>query len=197
MMKLHLEKIDSNNPDFIKIKRMMDGLSHYLYESPSEQDSEWRDCIKEIIAFQDDDGSFKIIDSFKVPSDARVDFCYIPTYICSAILMKTHLQAPGLSDDIEQALIKSLELCCGRQLKGHGYEAFEGQLNALAIFRYGAIREFLSEYPDICPDFYRMIKGLIKDLRSRCETGEFSGPWGENYEQAIRGIVEYFSGWCV
>ena len=196
MMKLYLEKIDSNDPDFIKTKRMMDGLCHCLYGSPSEQDSGWRDCIKEIIDFQDDDGSFKIIDSFDVPSDARVDFCYIPTYICSAILMKTHLLAPGLSDDIGQALIKSLELCCGRQLKGHGYEAFEGQLNALTIFRYGAVREFLSAYPDICPDFYRMIKDLIKDLRRRCETGEFSGPWGENYEQAIIDLVEYFSGWC-
>ena len=80
---------------------------------------------------QDDDGSFKLFDSYRIPGDARVDFCFIPTYLSTAILMKACLTDPEkFNQRHEDALRKGLLSSCARNLTGHGYEGLKGQVES-------------------------------------------------------------------
>ena len=97
-----------------------------------------RKTFKTIIDFQDDDGSFKLFDTFKIPSDARVDFCYIPTYLATASLMKAYLSDPESFTEKETlALSDGLKMSTARNLRGHGYEGLKGQIEAVNIFMKG------------------------------------------------------------
>ena len=62
--------------------------------------------ITELLAFQDSDGSFRLLDSYKgVPMDARVEFCHTPTCVRAAILMREMLSGKdGLTDALENVL---------------------------------------------------------------------------------------------
>ena len=85
---LELEKQKHNEPRFDELGKMLSDLKDFLNEDANPKDKLWRENLEIILDFQDPDGSFKLFDSYDIPSDARADFCYLPTYICTAILMK-------------------------------------------------------------------------------------------------------------
>ena len=187
-MKIKLEKL--YKPDFDELYRMISELKNFLKEKADMDNDEWKENLDIMLEFQDYDGSFKLMETFDIPSDARVDFCYMPTYICTAILMKAFLTT---SFDDDYSLAKALESSCGRNLKGHGYDSFKDQMEALKIFAEGGLREFTDLHGDICPKFTRMIEEISSDFALKEENNDFKGLWGESYEEDIRFINEYFS----
>ena len=192
MKKLKLNK--QSKPDFEELSRMISDLRDFLDETPDFTDSEWIENLDKIIDFQDEDGSFKLFDSYNIPSDARVDFCYIPTYICTAVLMKAYLLVPdAFTVKAKSALAKGLKMSCVKNLRGHGYDAFKGQIEALNLFLKAGLNEFLDLYPEICPEFTEMIGNIISQFRDRQGSEKFTGSWGESYESEIREINECFS----
>ena len=92
MKMIKLEK--QNEPRFDELSQMLSGLKDFLAEEADFNDKDWSENLNAIIDFQDEDGSFKLFDSFNIPSDARVDFCYMPTYLATATLMKAYLTDP-------------------------------------------------------------------------------------------------------
>ena len=119
-------------PDFPKLNEMLEALKGLL---EGRQDTDL--TIEELLAFQDHDGSFKLLDSYHIPSDARVDFCHVPTFIGAAILMKAYLRGYKCYEaQLENALYASLK----SYFWGHGYEAERGRINALKIFIKGGMR---------------------------------------------------------
>ena len=74
---------------------MISDLMNFLNEDANPNDEFWTKNLSTIVDFQDSDGSFKLFDSYEIPSDARVDFCWVPTYICTAILMKAYMTDPS------------------------------------------------------------------------------------------------------
>ena len=123
MNMLNLKKIDHNKPDFDELYRMLSELKSFLNEDANFADESWAENFKIIIDFQESDGSFKLLDSYRVPSDASVDFCYMPTYICTAILMKAFMtESKACSSDEESSLFYGLRRSCARNLSGHGFE---------------------------------------------------------------------------
>ena len=175
-----------NEPNFKKLYEMKNSLKEVLEEE--------LDCktIKEILDFQDTDGSFKLFSTYKIPSDARVDFCHEPTYICSSILMKAYLTGDSkLRQKIETPLIQGLEMSCSRNLTGHGYESLQGQIDALNIFMKGGLREFIDLHPDLNSKFTEMILNIMVEFDAREEQEAFKGTWGEDYKEDILEINEY------
>lgn len=192
MNKLRLNK--QSKPDFDELSRMIADLGDFLDATPDFADREWISNLDVIIDFQDDDGSFKLFDSYEIPSDARVDFCYVPTYICTAALMKAYLTSPDeFTGKAKSALEKGLENSCARKLRGHGYEAFRGQIEALKLFMKAGLNEFLDLYSDLCPEFSEMIGGIISSFKDMERDERFTGSWGESYESEIKEVNEYFS----
>ena len=191
---LKLQKQKCNEPKFDELDKMICDLESFFNEDPDFKDIIWQKNFNTILDFQDDDGSFKLFDSFKLPSDARVDFCYIPTYLCTATLIKAFLtDSNEFTPKSKLGLFKGLEASCARNLRGHGYEAFKGQIEAINIFIKAGLNEFIDLYPDLCPEFSEMIKKIISDFKDRESQENFLGPWGESYEDEIKSINEYFS----
>lgn len=187
---LELEKQKHNEPRFDELGRMISDLKDFLDEDATPKDNLWRENLEIILDFQDPDGSFKLFDSYDIPSDARADFCYLPTYVCTAILMKVFLTDSSFS--AKTALLDGLESSCARNLRGHGYEALKGQIIALNIFMKAGLREFMDIHSDFCPQFYEMIEKTIGQYAEMESQGKFLGPWGESYDDEIREVNEYF-----
>ena len=190
MLKLNKQ----SRPDFGELSRMISGLEDFLDATPDFADKAWRDNLDVVIDFQDDDGSFKLFDSYEIPSDARVDFCYVPTYICTAALMKAYLTCPDeFTDKEKSALVAGLKMSCVKNLRGHGYDAFKGQIEALKLFMKAGLNEFMDQYPELCPEFTKMIGGIISSFSERKSDKRFKGMWGESYESEIEEVNDYFS----
>lgn len=188
---IKLTRLNHNEPDFPRLDAMGESLREFLENPAYPADKAWMDDLQEIIRFQAEDGSFRMFDTYEVPSDARVAFCHMPTYICTAALMKAYLTDRTLVE--EEVLRKALKACGVRNLTGHGYDGFSGQIAALEVFRKGSVREFLMYHGDLCPAFTRMMKGITAEFREREEKENFLGSWKEDYERDIRTVNDYFA----
>ena len=191
MKMIKLEKQDE--PRFDEFSRMLCELKEFLNEEADFTDKEWSENLKTILDFQDEDGSFKLFCSFNIPSDARVDFCYIPTYLATASLMKAYLSDPESFTEKETlALSDGLKMSTARNLRGHGYEGLKGQIEALNIFMKAGLKEFMDIHHGLCPEFSEMIEKIVSAFADMEAQGKFTGSWGESYEDEIRAINQYF-----
>ena len=194
MKMLKLTRQNHNEPDLDELFKMRSDLENFLNEEANQNDNQWNKNLNIILDFQDSDGSFKLLDSYRIPSDARVDFCHMPTYICTAILMKAYLtNSEAFTSKEESALSKGFEMSCARNLVGHGFEALRGQIDALRIFMKAGLNEFMDLHSDFCPKFTEMISTITSEFRDMESKGEFFGSWGKSYETDIKEINEYFS----
>ena len=194
MKMIQLNKQKHNEPKFRELGIMISDLKDLLNEDVNLNNNQWKRNLNTIVDFQDSDGSFKLFDSYQIPTDARIDFCYMPTYLCTAILMKAYLtDSSKFSPKEKSGLLNGLKMSCAKNLRGHGYEAFKGQIEALNIFMKAGLNEFMDLYPDFCPEFSEMIRKIISQFQNRESQGNFLGPWKESYENEIRAINEYFS----
>ena len=63
-------------------------------------------------------------DPRNMPSDARCNFYYLPTYLMTLTLVNAVLQYPDLLqiDGMKDTLNKALKACTGRSLQGSGFD---------------------------------------------------------------------------
>lgn len=193
MNRYQLTRQDHNAPDFSLLYRDRDFLNAFLDRDPDAADPGWRNAFADIVAFQDRDGSFKLLDTYKIESDARVDFCHMPTYLATAIIMKAFLADRDLLERREESILApALERCCARELSGHGYEDLSGQIEAMRVFLRAGVQAFVHRYPKLCPKFTLMIYSIVDTYRRYIEEERFVFGWGENHETDFREIVGFF-----
>lgn len=181
---MELRRLNADKPNFTELYGMIAAMNQMLENSPKSALT-----IEELRMFQDVDGSFKLFDSYKVPSDARVDFCYMPTYIGTAILMKEYLNGKRcFAPELERALKASLR---GGFL-GHGYGAEKGQILAMQVFIKGGLRKFLETEREICPEFHNKVNNIVHRYNSCLLRGgnNTKGFWGEDYSSGWQEIVD-------
>ena len=159
MKKIQLTK--QHKPDFEELDEMLCDLNDFLNEETDFKNKNWTENLNTILDFQDPDGSFKLFDTYKIPGDAIVDFCDIPTYLCTATLIKAYLTNPdAFTLKAKGCLYNGLKKASAKNLWGHGFEGLKGQIKALNIFIKGGLKEFLDLYPDFCPEFGEMIEKI-------------------------------------
>ena len=191
MKMIKLNKLDK--PNFDELSQMIWDLKDFLNEDANPNDKGWKDNFNAILDFQDAEGSFKLLNRDDLPSDAKVDFYYLPTYLCTAILMKAFMtDSSAFASKEKSALLGGLKASCPKNLRGHGYEALKGQIEALNIFMTAGLNEFIDLHSAFCPEFSGMIQGIISKFHDMEAQGKFFGPWGESYESEIKAINEYF-----
>ena len=119
-----------------------------------------------------------LADPATMPSDARVDFFYRPTYIATAFMMKAVLLYPSLMNEatfldseldftvetVKETMAACLLACTGRGFDGAGVLRMA---DCVKIFREAGADEFLEKYPDLCPEFTK----LYQDKKSFVESG--------------------------
>lgn len=113
----------------------------------------------------------------KMPSDARVDFFYRPTYIATAFMMKAVLLYPSLMNEatfldsdldftantVRNTLASFMLACTGREFEGGGVLRLS---ECLQIFEDAGVVEFIEKYPELCPEFnalYRERKAFLEN----------------------------------
>lgn len=119
-------------------------------------------------------------DPAAMPSDARVDFFYRPTYIATAFMMKAVLLYPSLMDEaaflaseleftvntVKSTLTACMLACTGREFDGAGVIRLE---DCIKIFENAGADEFLEKYPDLCPEFTKLYsekKAFVNSMRT-------------------------------
>ncbi len=193
MEKLKLKKQTTNELDFGELGEMIFNLKEFSAQKADFTDAEWTENLNTILDFQDADGSFKLLEGQKIPIEAKVDFHYTPTYICTAILMNAFLSNPShFTAKHKNALKTGLRFSCAKNLAGHGFEALKGQIEALNIFMDAGLNEFTDIHANLCPEFSVMIENIKAKFQDMENEGKFKGPWGESYKEDILAINEYF-----
>lgn len=100
----------------------------------------------------------------KMPSDARVEYFYKPTYIATAFMIKAVLLYPTLMNEetfldseldftvdiVKKTLTSCMLTCTGRGFDGAGVFKLE---DCIKLFEDAETSEFLVKYPDICTEF--------------------------------------------
>ena len=93
MKMLKLKKL--NEPEFDELFAMISDLKDFLAEDVDLSSPIWNKNFNTVLDFQDPDGGFKLLDMDFIPFEAKIDFCFIPTYVCSAVLMKAFMSTPA------------------------------------------------------------------------------------------------------
>ena len=132
-------------------------------------------------------------DPGKMPSDARVDFFYKPTYLGSAIIMKAILDCPELLKEHRNVIRALLLGCTGREFRGHGYDDLRGVIEAFRIFTAADCIKFIFKYPEVCKEFTGLYTETMKMLEKRISKLSVSNYWGENYREEIREVLKMVS----
>lgn len=172
---------------------MREDLRNFLQEEVNPSNEIWRENLQAIIDFQDADGSFKLMDSYQVPIDVRIDFCHTPTYICSAILMKAFLTDETLLGISGEEIMKdALKACCYVNLHGDRYDEGRGQMENLQMFMQAGVREFLQYHGGLCSKFSRMMESIIQEYRKKEAEGNYPEEWDDEWKGIVRSINHYF-----
>ena len=114
---------------------------------------------------------FELHDPKTMPHDARVEFCYVPTYVATALLMKAVLLYPSLlnadtflmpapdfsAEAVRKTLAACMLACTGRNFDGAG--AFSADA-CIQLFNHADAQKFLHKYPDLCPAFTTLFTKL-------------------------------------
>lgn len=113
-----------------------------------------------------------------MPSDARVDYFYRPTYIATAFMMKAVLLYPSLMNEatfldseldftvntVRQTLAACMLACTGRGFDGAGVLRLK---DCIQLFSEAGADAFLEKYPDLCSEFSE----LYQERKAFLESG--------------------------
>jgi hypothetical protein len=128
-----------------------------------------------------------------MPTDARVDFVFRPTYAAVATLSRTLCDYPVIAlraKSFLPTLKRGMFFATHRALAGHGFDADQGTVDALRILSLGKVPMLLDRHPELCPALHRIIQDVAKKMQRRLETKTAVGVWGEDLATGFRSAIE-------
>lgn len=129
----------------------------------------------------------------EMSSDARVDFIFVPTYVTVATLSRILHDFPWIAIQVPgfyRSLKSGLKFCTYRELRGSGYEAIDGILDAIMILAIGKVPALLEVAPQFSPKLRKVFEEVERFLSDNLSTGETFGPWGMDYSQGYQAALE-------
>lgn len=132
---------------------------------------------------------FSLEDPSFMPSDARVEYVYEPTYFACGVMMYAMKHYPEIMElkFITTVLHDGLTACTGRKFLGHGYDDIKGFLQAMTIFADCQVLGFVEQYPEFNTKFTDAFFEAVEYLKRKICTGEVIEPWSNTtyVEKAI------------
>ena len=200
---LYEEKITMKNEER-KVRELRSLLHSVTTENKSK--AELQQTIMELvdgfIEFPDvpDRKFYSLIPTINVPSDIRVEYIYIPTYIACGIMMYAVVNYPALMNNkaFKETFYNGLNGCTGRKFSGHGYDSIKGFLDTMDIFSQSKVMDFIGTYPEFNPEFSESIIKAVDYIEYRlkdrkCEEysfQQFSFDRAALILQRLKGINE-------
>ena len=132
----------------------------------------------------------------RMPSDARVEFIYLPTYTLAAYLIHCKMILKDLftnDAELEQGFKQILLASTARNMTGHGYEELDGLVDALEIFLTAPIKAFLAEHGSEYPEFAKCLQNAIQTLHG-IAGGSVHSPWGKS-EELVKKAKDLIAIW--
>ena len=171
------------HPDLRAMDEQMEQLIRFRDEG-AMNDSDWQQSIRNILDFQREDGSFSFLSDYRIPSDARVQYLYRPSYACCQVLMRFLLNDGAVKGEgvarVKEALDRGLAFCCTRKLAGHGYDSLAEQMEDAILFAECGAQAIRYVYPDIAPQFFQLLDEIGEGYARRIRNCQVFGDWGEN-----------------
>lgn len=178
-----LHKLETENVDEWSVYRYFYSLSRHA--EPLEKNAEMK--------------FLGLANPREMPSDARVDYFYRPTYIATAFMMKAVLLYPSLLNEaafmdseldftvgtVRETLRASMLACTGRGFDGAGVFRLK---DCIKLFSDAGADQFLNKYPDLCPKFTE----LYRERKAFVTSGEIDPreAW-YNHGHTVRDEPEY------
>jgi hypothetical protein len=128
-----------------------------------------------------------------MPSDARCDFLFRPTYIFSMFLVNAVLKYPdilNLIPNLSIAIEKGLNGSTARNFSGHGYDAEPVQLDNLEFFIKCNLLMFMKTYPKICLKFSEIFDSVIKSVEADFINGRHVFGFGTDCKAKQQRVLE-------
>ena len=162
------------------------------FTSPALADKEAEAIVADVLSrcreIPKDSGQFfyAVGDPEPMPSDARVDFLYRPTYLAAALLIVAEETRPALLAGPRAEILGGvLRACAGRNFHGHGYEAEFGLADAFAILLRAPLKAFLAGHAPEHPEFAQCVAKAVEELRGLAG-GTLRPAWGKSNELVRR-----------
>lgn len=111
-------------------------------------------------------GSWAIPEDTRMPSDAAVDFAYVPSYLAVAWLVLVKDRYPNIANNIaglDKAIHRGFKFIFQHELRGHGYDSNRELLKAVEYLALGATFSFIEKNQDR----YSRYIGKIRAIESR------------------------------
>ena len=159
MRTLNLVKQEASKPNFKILDENLKEIKD-IYNSINLNDCTGKELFEELMSFQDEDGSFKLINTFQIDKDARIEYCFLPTYYITAIMIEAYLIKEDYYPGLKDVLSKALVVCTYRGLSNGEYMTDEYKEN-FEIFNKKGVKEFVKAYPNLCFEFTKMMKYFI------------------------------------
>lgn len=155
--------------------------------------SSLENLVNELIKCQKEDGSWSVIDNYRVDSDIVVHYAFVPTYFATAALIYADLQLHFNQDSIEKrALLKGLDFAKRREFAGHGFDATASLLDTLAIYKKADVYKWIKKNNDIAPEFCNIFSKHINYFRNSLETGRTISDWDRDFKKEFeKEVADY------
>ncbi len=136
------------------------------------------------------DGAWCLAEAPAMPSDARVDFIYWPSYIALATLSWIHRNHPAVTAVIpafESSLRRGLDFASGRNFGGHGYESDQERIAAIEVLAKGEVFSVVRAQPGFSWRFERAMNRAREALQRRLADNQ---GWGSIDEDRARKALQ-------
>ncbi len=189
-MKNTFYRPELKNSATIKMHEIVNKLKSDFYEMDNTSEDEIIEYIKKLI----DQGKplknnremifWGLDEPENMPSDARVDFFYMPTYYAVAIMAYGASKNESLWDisGFKECLGKGLNACTGRNFMGSGYGDMDSFLDTLEIFAKAGIKNLIEKNNELSHEFFEKLKWALGFLKNTIISGDAVDPWsGRDY----------------
>ena len=184
---------DINVKKGLKIKNDLEMRVNDIHEGNIER-AQLKEVCVEFVRPQNTDkfeGFWPIILDDYMPSDARIDFLYWPTYCITMAMMVGYMMNLNKEiDGFDDCFKLGLEACTKRSFRGYTYEAEKDKIKVLNMFIQYGLFEFLRENKELCPQFNVCIKRIFKEMQERVNQEDTICDLGIDYEEEFKNILK-------
>ena len=126
-----------------------------------------------------------------MPSDARCEFVYKPTYLMTLAMVNIINKAPALMTvGVRKTLQYSLNACAARGLCGDNGESYKGLCDNVLLFMKNGIVKFMKDWPLLSVQFEGVIRNALNQIERDYNAGNHAFEAGKAckdiYEKIIR-----------
>ncbi|MDR1540195.1 MAG: hypothetical protein LBU32_19780 [Clostridiales bacterium] len=131
-------------------------------------------------------------DPSAMPSDARVDYFYFPSYIAVSFMARAKLEFGDKVANLpnfKSTLKKGMAGAASRSFLGHGYESYYGLLSCFEVFAIADMKRFVDLFPKICPIFTSKFYWALDCIQQGLSGGILHDEWDADYSSKAEEVL--------